>query len=125
VGKQLQGQTVLLVEDEPFILVDIQGGLEDEGAVVLPALSVGEALEALATERVTAAILDFKLAGGTADDLCHQLVERMIPFVVYSGYSDVDGECRRWEIVQKPADTSELITKLLAALTVSALDRNC
>ncbi|MFA5901061.1 MAG: response regulator [Hyphomicrobium sp.] len=122
---RLDGHSVLLVEDEPFILLDVQQGLEAAGARVLPAFSVPEALALLASETVTASVLDFMLDGGTADDLCHQLVERKIPFVIYSGYSDVEGECRRWEIVQKPADPAELVLKVLAVLTASALDGKC
>ncbi len=124
-GNQLQGHSVLLVEDEPFILIDIQSGLEAEGARVCPAVSVREAIDVLDKEVVTASVLDFMLGGNTADDLCHLLVERKIPFVIYSGYTDVEGECRRWEIVEKPADPAELVSKVLSVLTASQLEGKC
>ena len=96
---RLDDHIILLVEDEPFILADIQQELEKVGARVLPATTVQEALALLDSEPVTASILDFKLQGGTADDLCHQLTERKIPFVIYSGYTNVEGECNKWDIV--------------------------
>jgi DNA-binding response OmpR family regulator len=71
---QLFGHTVLLVEDEPFILEDVKAALEEAGARA--AQSVGQALDLLGVEAITASVLDFKLKGGTADDLCHQLTER-------------------------------------------------
>ena len=117
----LDAQTILVVEDEPFILLEIQRILEEAGAGVLTARSVSEALALLAAERVTASILDYRLQGGTADDLCHQLTARKIPFVIYSGYPNVEGECKRWEIVSKPADPQLLVTRVLSVLVASAL----
>ena len=76
--ERLDEHIILLVEDEPFILADIQQELEKVGARVLPATTVEEALALLDSEPITASILDFKLQGGTADDLCHQLTEHKI-----------------------------------------------
>ena len=123
--ERLDDQIILLVEDEPFILADIQQALENVGARVLPATTVGEALALLASEAVTASILDYKLQGGTADDLCHQLTERKIPFVIYSGYTNVEGECNKWEIVSKPADPRELVTRVLRVLVANSLPDPC
>ncbi|MTD93167.1 response regulator [Hyphomicrobium sp. xq] len=118
---RLDAQTILVVEDEPFILLEIQRILEEVGARVLAARSVQEALALLAAEPITASILDYRLQGGTADDLCHQLTARKIPFVIYSGYTNVEGECNKWEIVSKPADPQLLVTRVLSVLVASAL----
>ena len=118
---RLDAQTILVDEDEPFILLEIQRILEEVGARVLTARSVREALALLAAERFTASILDYRLQGGTADDLCHQLTARRIPFVIYSGYSNVEGECNRWEIVAKPADPQLLVSRVLSVLVSHAL----
>ena len=122
---RLDDHIILLVEDEPFILADIQQDLEKAGARVLPATTVQEALSLLGSEVITASILDFKLQGGTADDLCHQLTERKIPFVIDSGYPNVEGECNKWEIVSKPADPRELVTRVLRVLVANALPDPC
>ena len=123
--ERLDDHIILLVEDEPFILADIQQELEKVGARVLPATTVNEALTLLTSEPITASILDFKLQGGTADDLCHQLTERKIPFVIYSGYTNVEGECSKWEIVSKPADPRELVARVLRVLVANALPGSC
>jgi DNA-binding response OmpR family regulator len=117
----LDAQLILVVEDEPFILFEIQRTLEEAGARVLTALSVQEALALLAAEHVTASILDYRLQGGTADDLCHQLTERKIPFVIYSGYPNVGGECKKWEILSKPADPQLLVARVLSVMVASAV----
>jgi DNA-binding response OmpR family regulator len=123
--ERLDGHTVLLVEAEPFILEDVKAALEEAGASVIPAQSVREALDLLDVEAITASVLDFKLKGGTADDLCHQLTERKIPFVIYSGYTNVEGECSRWKIIQKPVDPHELVSSILGVLVASALPDHC
>ena len=123
--ERLSDHTILLVEDEPFIQMDIQECLEAAGAHVVAASTVQEALGLLDSRPITASILDFKLQGGTADDLCHQLTQRKIPFVIYSGYDNVEGECNKWEIVRKPADPHELVTRVLSVLVVSALPDRC
>jgi DNA-binding response OmpR family regulator len=122
---RLDGHTVLLVEDEPFILEDVKTALKEAGARVIPAQSVKQALNVLDVEAITASVLDFKLKGGTADDLCHQLTERKIPFVIYSGYTNVEGECSRWKIIQKPADPRELVSSVLGVLVANALPDGC
>jgi DNA-binding response OmpR family regulator len=110
---RLDNHLILLVEDEPFIQMDIQQGLEEAGARVCAAQTIQEALALLDIEPITASILDFKLGGGTADDLCHQLTARKIPFVIYSGYTNVEGEC------------SKLVTRVLGVLVASALPNQC
>ena len=122
---RLDDQTILLVEDEPFILMDVQQALEQLGGRVIPAQTVKEALALLDAEPITASVLDYKLKGGTADDLCHQLIERKIPFVVYTGYANVEGECTRWEIIQKPADSRELVARVMKVLVANSLPGAC
>ena len=123
--ERLDNHTILLVEDEPYIQIDIQECLEAAGARVVAASTVQEALGLLESGPITASILDFKLQGGTADDLCHELNRRKIPFVIYSGYTNVEGECSKWDIVQKPADPRELVTRVLGVLVASTLPDRC
>ena len=106
---RLNDHTILLVEDEPFIQMDIQQCLEAAGAHVVAACTVQGCSGLLDSQPITASILDFKLQDGTADDLCHLLTQRKIPFVIYSGYTNVEGECSKWKIVRKPADPLELV----------------
>lgn len=118
-ANRLANQVILLVEDEPLILLSAQQLLEEEGAQVVATTSIPSAIELLHSERITAAILDYRLHGGTADDLCKVLVQRKIPFVIYSGYPNVEGECNRWEIVAKPTDPRLLVTLVLSVFVAN------
>jgi DNA-binding response OmpR family regulator len=60
-------------------------------------------------EGLAAAILDHALGDGDSSQLCARLKERDIPFVIYSGFSKVDGVCSDGPLVQKPASTDVLI----------------
>jgi DNA-binding response OmpR family regulator len=117
---RLDGQSILVVEDEPLILVDVQCALEEVGACVLPATTVQEALDLLLAHRITASVIDYKLQGGTAEGLCHQLAERKIPFVIYSGDPNVAGGGSNWEVVLKPAEPGMLVARLCAVVFANA-----
>jgi signal transduction histidine kinase/CheY-like chemotaxis protein len=81
------GKRILVVEDEPVIALDIASGLEEAGAEVLgPASSAAEALEAIATENVDAALLDGNLRGEPVDAIAAALTHRKIPFLFVTGY---------------------------------------
>jgi hypothetical protein len=51
----------------------------------------------------TAAVLDHGLSDGDTSEVCETLTGCSIPFVVYSGYSKLDGPCSEGELVSKPA----------------------
>lgn len=40
-----------------------------------------------------------------------------IPFVIYSGYSKLEGACSKGELIEKPASTHTLVIAILDALT--------
>src|SRR5690349_9880272 len=61
----LDGAHVLVVEDDFFILAELESGLTDAGAeVVGPCRSARDALAALDGRDVAVAILDLQLGGG-------------------------------------------------------------
>jgi DNA-binding response OmpR family regulator len=105
----LSGRLVLLVEDEPIILLDIKQHLEDAGASVLVARRLQEALRLAEQQGLSAGLLDYRLGNDDSSPVCRRLNERKIPFVVYSGYDNVDEACRSGEIMTKPADTRALV----------------
>ncbi|WEX74577.1 response regulator [Sinorhizobium numidicum] len=81
-------KTVLIVEDEFLIAIDLKLLLERRGWCVLgPAATVEEALELLDDELPAVAILDVTLRDGSVTRLAKALCERNVPFVVASAYS--------------------------------------
>jgi DNA-binding response OmpR family regulator len=105
----LSGFDILLVEDEPLIMFDITCALEDAGARVHCARRLSDAISLLGTMRISAAILDYVLSDGTADDLCEELRRRKIPFSIYSGYNSLHGTCSGEAILSKPSCAGDLM----------------
>lgn len=75
--------------------------------------ALAEAEAILASKKVSAAVIDYVLSDGNADDLCEDLKARGIPFALYSGYRGVDGNCARGEVLPKPACSDELVSMVL------------
>lgn len=77
---------ILIVDDEPFIALDLAMAVEDAGCLVIgPAGSVREALSLLEASRVTAAILDVNLSDGDVTPVVEVLVARGIPLIFQTG----------------------------------------
>jgi DNA-binding response OmpR family regulator len=87
----LTGRSILIVEDEPVIVIDIAGAFERAGACVLRTNTLRQALLLLEEQHLSAAVLDHGLTNGNSSKLCERLKELDIPYVLHSGYSSVDG----------------------------------
>jgi CheY-like chemotaxis protein len=104
------GRSILVVEDEPLISLEMTALFESVGAIVVQARTVAEAADC--ADGLSAAVLDFKLAGESVPALCNLLSERRIPFMFYSGYSDIQRTYPDAVIVQKPASANALLTAM-------------
>ncbi|MGA7323568.1 MAG: PAS domain S-box protein, partial [Rhodomicrobium sp.] len=79
---------VLVVEDEPFVGMEIAQVLDAAGFDVAgPVAGAMAALDLLKRGRCDAAVLDIHLGGETSEPVALQLIESEIPFVTLSGYS--------------------------------------
>jgi CheY-like chemotaxis protein len=106
---------VLVLEDEPLILFDLESTLSDAGvAQITSTISVGEALDALAAGRFDAAVLDLHLGrSGWSYDVARRLQELGIPFIFTSGTVDVADGFRTVPLVTKPFSSDQLLAALL------------
>lgn len=114
--RPLVGRLVLVVEDEPIIALDIVHGLTEAGARVVSARTLADALNKAQEPELSAAVLDHKLSSDDTSEVCTLLEGRNIPFVLYSGFSRLDGACGRAAIVPKPASPHVLVTTLVGLL---------
>jgi DNA-binding response OmpR family regulator len=112
----LTGRSILIVEDEPLIAIDIANAFTQAGARVLTARSLRDALTAVEDGALSAAVLDHALGDGDSSQLYARLKERNIPFVLHSGYSQLDGACGDGVQVAKPASTQVLVTTVESLL---------
>jgi DNA-binding response OmpR family regulator len=115
--QSLVGQLILVVEDEPLVALDIADACKNAGAAVIIARTLGDAMYQAETQDLTAAVIDHALHDGvTTSDVCAKLKERDIPFIVYSGFSKLEGACADGELVHKPASAAMLLATLQAVL---------
>lgn len=122
----LAGRRMVVVEDEPLIVMLLEDMLEElEVSVAGVAESVPAALELLrALEGVDGAILDMNLRGRSVEPVADLLAERRIPFVFASGYG-ADAVTRRFEgapVLPKPFRREALEEALRAAFASGAAD---
>ena len=83
----LQGQKVLVVEDEFLVASLIEEMLETAGCIVAgPIPRVAEALDAADHEDCDLAVLDVNLGGDRIDPVADVLSRRNVPFVFVTGY---------------------------------------
>ncbi|MEL7198436.1 MAG: response regulator [Pseudomonadota bacterium] len=111
--------TLLLLEDEPLIMLDLEYAAEDYGCDVLACASCDAALAYVnAGKRIDAAVLDVSLgAGETCFSVAQKLAELNIPYILHSGDLDRHNERIRQidaELVAKPAAADRVIGHAIA-----------
>ena len=118
----LLGRTILLIEDDPIVGIDVVDGLENAGAQVLgPIETVADAMTAMSSDNAfDAVLLDAHLADGSVVGILDVLKARGTPYVMMTGdenfgirYSP-DAPC-----VPKPIDMRKVL-RLLASLCDAA-----
>jgi DNA-binding response OmpR family regulator len=108
--------SILVIEDEPIIALDIQMILEEDGHHVLgPVGRLEQALHLLETSQPDLAILDLNLHGYPATPIAERLRARCIPFIVASADSSVvggDAVFAGAEGITKPIQRDDLLAAL-------------
>jgi DNA-binding response OmpR family regulator len=110
--RSLDGFTILIVEDEPLIRLDLEQIIRDAGASVLSADSAESARCLVENFYLSGAVLDWIDA-----DICECLTERSVPFLFYSARAA--SEFEGWQhlpMVSKPAPPEEVIAALARLL---------
>jgi CheY-like chemotaxis protein len=109
----IPGNRILVVEDEALVAMALCETLKELGYLVIgPFSRISEAIGALRTNDVDAAILDINLGGEMVYPLADVLAEARIPFVFVTGYGaeEIKHRYDRVPILQKPIETDALKT---------------
>ena len=78
--------SVLIVENEPFIVLDLAEAVKEaRGKVIGPAGSVREALVLIEQNLVQVAVLDVNLSDRDVTPVAELLIESGVPVIFYSG----------------------------------------
>ena len=107
----LTGRSILIVEDEPIIVMDITQALEESGAELTTTNTLRHAMLLVEHDGLSAAILDHALGDGNSSLLYARLKERGIPFLIYSGWDRdrVEGAVEGVPHITKPAPHEVLL----------------
>lgn len=107
-------KTILVVDDEMLIALDIQSQLQELGHTVHVAPSLKEALALLERERIDVAIVDWHLQNDISAPLTEYLTEHHIPFVLCSGsaFDELAGLFPAVPIISKPFASDALLDVL-------------
>ena len=119
-GGCLGGVRVLVVEDDPLLLMDLESTLAGAGAhVVGLCRTLDDALRCSDPADFSVAVLDFRLGAETVSPVARRLVDQGVPFVFYTGQARHEPGLREWKdcaIVEKPSPPRTLISAIKALL---------
>jgi CheY-like chemotaxis protein len=121
----LAGKSILVVEDESLIAMNVEYSLNEAGAAtVIIATSVAQAQTALMKGTYDAAVVDFRLPDSDASVLIDALSGREIPVVVTTGDSFVQADLsKKVAVLRKPYSDRDLI-KVITWLTRAPGERD-
>ncbi len=122
--------TILVVDDEVYVLESLAAILKRRGCDVRTATSYDEALRPESLDGVDAVITDLKMPGRDGVELLEELGERApdVPAVVLTGHGTVSSavECLKLgaaDYLLKPVDPDELVLVLERVLGQASLQR--
>ena len=113
---------ILIVEDDPFIAMDIETAVSEEltHAEFVMVASVADA-RAAAEQPISCALLDIDVVGGKTFGVAECLLARGTPFAFVSGSSpsDVPQALRAVPFMRKPFSTREITGFVQEAVEVA------
>src|SRR6266511_2059408 len=115
----LKGRSILIVEDEMLLAMDIEDLVRAAGcSVVGPVGTVSEAVRKLRETTPDAAILDVNVSGEMVFPIADTLDETGIPFMIVTGYTHehVPERHRERPFLQKPYKAATLVAMLAQML---------
>jgi len=105
----LAGRTILVVEDEGLVALELSDALENAGAKIITARGVFDATRIIKSRKLSAAVLDFWLGVGVdCLPICALLTEHRVPFLLYTSYALLEGAPKA-PILAKPAPPARIV----------------
>ena len=109
--RQLPGLSVLVVEDNPLIALDLEAILLELGAgEVVTAASTRQAQQLIAAKAFDMAFIDIKLGESTSIPIAEALHTAGVPFAFATGTDpgDIPAELQQYPILLKPYQRSAI-----------------
>lgn len=115
----LDGARILVVEDDFLISLELDTILAGAGAQVIPCRTVAQAERAIEGDRISGAILDFRLGSHTSLPVARRLRRDGIPFLFFTAQvnaTQIHDECPDAEVITKPFQRRTLLDAIAAML---------
>jgi CheY-like chemotaxis protein len=119
-GRVLSGRSILIVEDEPLIALEVHAALSAAGASIVAATRSSEAMQMIHSMDLSAAVVDIDLGhGDDCSTVCKCLSERRIPFVFFTGdvRADILLKWQQAPVLTKLAHKGRLVEVVASLLT--------
>ena len=120
IDMRLHGARVLVLEDDPLLLLELESILQDAGAeIVACCRNVKDGLMAVEKNGVAAAILDVRIGRTTIAPVARQLAKRGTPFLFYTGQVENDPALAEWSdhvVLSKPARPATIVAAVALLL---------
>lgn len=119
-------QTLLIVEDEAFLALELKTMLETAGYRVLTAWSLDAAMPLVESGLLNLAVVDLGLpAASDGAAVARALAARDVPMLVCSGMPQDEarrtlGDIEAIDVLSKPVDPDVVMAKVRSALSASA-----
>jgi DNA-binding response OmpR family regulator len=107
----LFGVSVLIVEDEPLIALDLHAALNAAGAGLMAATDADEALRLIRRNDISAAVLDISLGERDCTAVCQALLHHRLPFLFHTGHANAR-MLQAWPeapVLTKPVSHREIV----------------
>ncbi len=105
----LLGYSLLIVEDEPLLLMDLESEFAGTGANLTVTSMLHHAMILAEHDGISAAILDHAIGRESSSCLYDRLFERGIPFVIYTGFDVPEKDRKGGVLIPKPARPGALV----------------
>jgi DNA-binding NtrC family response regulator len=119
----LAGVSVLIVEDEKLVAIDVENLLRDFGvAQVWSTGTLSGARRILSGNKdISVVLLDIKLQDGSGEELFGELTQVRVPFIITTGYAAY--VCAQAPVIYKPYSTGTLVAQILELLRIAIQPR--
>ncbi|KPF70750.1 hypothetical protein IP69_09590 [Bosea sp. AAP35] len=118
---------ILIVEDDPFIAMDIETAVAEQFGPVAELIIVESVTQAqrAAAAKLSCALLDIDVVGGKTFEVAARLLKKGTPFAFVSGSTpgEVPEPLRNVRFLRKPFSTYEIVRFVSEAVASPGTDR--
>ena len=110
--RALHGCSILVVDSEPILALELESAFEEVGADVIHASLCESALPLTDQSEICAAVVEYMLRDGACLRLIERLADREIPTIIYTAHSPLPDAICNLPVADKLTDPREIVTKV-------------